>query len=255
MRAPCPLSSGQAFVTPLTDSPVGLLFCVVSPVREHGDVSAPTRPSAAGLFRLWGNVTALPALGNSAFFICFQCAILYKGRNVQDKEPWDSSDEAARRLTLAMFGTPEKVRIMAEMPKQAHNFTEAKEIISRIIDRPLVNNRGFTAYISKNSAKEILSGKAVGGSFEKNAHLLAVANIEKLFSNAIEPWNFELNPDKPNEGLKTMRRLYSPMFYDGRIVPVKLSVKEMKNKNEGSRLYSLRAIDIDLNKKFEVQVT
>jgi hypothetical protein len=173
---------------------------------------------------------------------------------VEGKEHWDSSDEKAKELKISDFGTIEKVREMVKMPKPAHTFTEARNILGSLIGNPLKSAGGLTATISKNSAKEILSGKAVKNSFERQAHLLATANVEKLFFNAIEPWNFELNPEKPNDGIRTIRRLYAPMLYNGKIVPVKLTVKELKNRNEGNRLYSLRAISVDL-KKIEVQVT
>ena len=163
------------------------------------------------------------------------------------KESWDSSDQKVRELTISMFGTTEEVGEMAIMPKAAHNFSEAKEILNELIGKPLTNKGGLVVFISKNAAKEILSGKTVGNSFDRDVHLLAVANVEKLFSNAVEPWDFDFNPEKSNDGLKAIRRLYSPMFYKDRVVVVKLTVKEIKNKNEGNRLYSLKAIDIDLN--------
>jgi hypothetical protein len=119
---------------------------------------------------------------------------------------------------------------------------EQKERWDSLIGNPLKSASGLTATISKNSVKEILSGKAVENSFERQAHMLAVANVDKLFSNAIEPWDFELNPEKSNEGMKAIRRLYAPMLYNDRIIPVKLTVKEIKNLNEGNRLYSLKAI-------------
>jgi len=164
------------------------------------------------------------------------------------KETWDSSDKKVQELTISMFGTAEEVMEMARMPIVVHNFSEAKIILNGLIGKPLANTGGLVVFISKNTAKEILSGKAVGNSFDREAHLLAVANVEKLFSNAVEPWAFDFNPEKSNEGLKAIRRLFSPMLYKDRIVVVKLTVKEIKNKNEGNRLYSLKAIDVDLNK-------
>jgi hypothetical protein len=38
------------------------------------------------------------------------------------------------------------------------------------------------------------------------------------------------------------------MYFNDRIVPVKITVKEMKNLKDGNRIYTLRAIDIDLDK-------
>jgi hypothetical protein len=176
-------------------------------------------------------------------------------RLVAGKEPWDSSDEKAKELKISDFGTPEEVREMAKMPKSAYSFSEVKEIFNGLIGKPLASKGGLVAFISRNSAKEILSGKAVENSFERPAHLLAAANVDRLFSNAVEPWKFGMNPEKANEGLNAIRRLYSPMLYGGRIIPVKLTVKEIKNRNAGNRIYSLKAIDIDLEKNIGAQVT
>ena len=159
-------------------------------------------------------------------------------------EPWNTSDLKAHELELSMYGTSEEVHEKAEMPRRASTFDEANKIMAGFINVPLVNPDGVTAFVSKNSAKEILSGKAVNTSFEKAAHLLAAVNVDKLFSNAVEPWAFGLNPEKSNEGLEALRRFYAPMSYNGRIIFVKITVKEMKNKNEGNRVYSLKAIDV-----------
>jgi hypothetical protein len=83
-------------------------------------------------------------------------------------------------------------------------------------------------------------------SYGKMAHFHVVANIDKLFFNAIEPWKFELNPNKNNTDLDMRRYLYAPCKYDDRIFPVKITVKEMKSELEGKRLYSVEAIDVCL---------
>ena len=87
---------------------------------------------------------------------------------------------------------------------------------------------------------------AVGKSFDLKAHLKAAANIEKLFANAIDKWNFELDPNKNNESLKDRKYLYSPMEHNGRIVPVKLTIKEYKDIWTKKRLFSIEAIDVGL---------
>jgi hypothetical protein len=93
-----------------------------------------------------------------------------------------------------------------------------------------------------------LSGKSVEDSFEKQAHLNAVTNLPKLFPNAIEPWEFGMNPGKSNDAINAIRRLYAPMYFKGRVIPVKITVKEMKNPKDGNRIYTLRAVDVDLEK-------
>jgi hypothetical protein len=193
---------------------------------------------------------------SNRFVLAFRYGtLLTGGGHLEEKERWDSSDEKAKELSLLMFGTPEEVREMAKMPKSANTFAGVKEILEDVIGKPLNSAEGLIAVISKKSAKKILSGKAVESSFEREAHLLAAANVERLFSNAVEPWAFGLNPEKSNLGLTAIRRLYSPMLYKGRVVPVKLTVKEMKNRNEGNRLYSLKAIDAALDKNIGAQVT
>jgi hypothetical protein len=39
------------------------------------------------------------------------------------------------------------------------------------------------------------------------------------------------------------------MFFIGRIVPIKFTIKELNNEQEGTRIYSLEAIDVNLDKK------
>jgi len=173
-------------------------------------------------------------------------------RRVAGKEKWDSSDEKARELTAAMFGTPEEVREMAKPVRTAQNYSEARVILYALCDQPLKSKSGLNATISKNAIKEMLSGKAERESFHKDAHLQAAVNIDKFFTNAIEPWKFELNPHKHNENLKEIHRLYAPMEFQDRIVPVKITVKEMINAKEGKRMYSIEAIDAKINKGMQV---
>jgi hypothetical protein len=132
------------------------------------------------------------------------------------------------------------------MPVTATTYAEARDILDRLVDKPLTGKSGFTATISGKSIKEMLSGKAVGKSIELKAHLKAAANVDKLYENAIEKWEFELDPNKNNEGLKARKYLYAPMEYNDIIIPVKLTIKEFKDERLGKRLYSVEAIDAGL---------
>jgi hypothetical protein len=159
------------------------------------------------------------------------------------------STEQAHELTLDMFGTLEEVREIAKTVEQAQTRDEARNILKNLIGKPLKSRAGIEATISNNSIEKILSGKASDKSYNAKAHFLAVANLEKLFSNAIEPFKFPLNPDKRNENYKEVRRMYAPMAFEGRIIPVKFTVMVMMNEIEGKRIYSLEAIDVDLERK------
>jgi hypothetical protein len=41
------------------------------------------------------------------------------------------------------------------------------------------------------------------------------------------------------------------MEYGERIIPIKITIKEMKNSKDGNRLYSVEALDVNLDKKIE----
>jgi len=151
---------------------------------------------------------------------------------------------------------------MARMPRAARNRREAEAILENIISDngtkdwtaiPLESKNGLTAYLRRKGISKITSGTQVKGVPEAMFYR-AVANIDKLYSNAIEPFSFELNPDADNDDLKEMHRLYSPMEYEGRIIPVKISVKEYKEprpskkhgKKPDNKLYAIEAVDFDI---------
>jgi hypothetical protein len=165
---------------------------------------------------------------------------------VEEKEHWDSSDEKAKELSLSMFGKPDEVREMAQMPRRAHSYAEVRAILEGMVDKPIISKSGLPAALSKKSIKKILGGEAVGKSFNLKVHLKAAANLDKLFTNAIERWMFVLDPNKNNDSLNDRKYLYAPMESDGRIVPVKFTVKEYKDIKTEKRLYSIAVIDAEI---------
>jgi len=166
------------------------------------------------------------------------------------EEPWDSSSEKAATLNIEDFGTPDEVREMAKPIRYAENRREATIILKEIVNQgPLTNKFGLTVTISSDSRGKILSSKALGTSYGQKAHFLAVANLDKLYHNSIEPWVYELNPNKNNDDLKARRYLYAPLEFDNRIIPVKITVKEYKDISLGKRLYSIETIDVELKTK------
>ena len=162
------------------------------------------------------------------------------------KEPWDSSDELARTLRAEDFGLPDQVRIIAHMNRQSETYAQALEILSSMVGHPMVSRSGLRAAISRKSIKKILSGTSVEDSHNYKAHILAAGNIDQLYTNAIQPWNFEMNPDKNNDGLVNVHRLFAPMEYEGIVNVVKITVKEMKNPNDGNRIYTIKTLDVFL---------
>jgi regulator of RNase E activity RraB len=161
----------------------------------------------------------------------------------------NDSTEQAHKLTLDMFGTSEEVQRMAIMELNAGTRKEARDILVKLVNKPLKSKAGVEATVSKKSIEKILSGKSADKSYNAKAHFLAAANIEKLFSNAVEPFKFAFIPHKRNENYQEVKRLYAPMAFENRIIPVKFTVMVMLNEKEGKRIYSIEAIDVDLEKK------
>jgi hypothetical protein len=158
-------------------------------------------------------------------------------------EAWDTSPKKAQELTLDQWGTPEEVAVLATPVRQARGRREATVILKEIAGHsPFTSKSGLTARLQRRSVGKLVSSVAVHSSFSPEAHYLAAANIDKYFSNAIEPWLFELNPNKNNEGLKARRYLFAPMEYKGRIVIIKFTVKEFHGAE--NKLYSIEALDI-----------
>jgi len=162
------------------------------------------------------------------------------------KEPWDSSDDFARTLRSEDFGLPDQVRVMAHMDRQPKTYDQAREVLFSLVGHPMVSRSGLCATLSKNSIEEILSGTSKNASYDLKAHLIAAGNIDKLYINAIELWDFEMNPNKNNDNLVSIHRLFAPMEYEGVINVVKITVKEMKNPNDGNRIYTIKALDVFL---------
>ena len=168
-------------------------------------------------------------------------------KKVLKKEPWDSSSEKAKELKISDFGTFEEVQEMVKMPRTAKSREEAVSILKQVAKNGNLRSKsGVVASLSGKSIDEIVSGQALHQSFNTMAHWQAAANLDKLFSNAIEPWKFMLSPHKNNENLKDRRYLYAPMEYCGCILPVKLTVKEYAQIGIGNHIYSIEAIDVGL---------
>jgi hypothetical protein len=164
-----------------------------------------------------------------------------------EKEPWDSSDEKATELTISDFGTPEEVWEMAKPVRSARNRQEATLILKEIVKKgPMTSRSGLVARFPGKSIGKIVSSEAVNASFNQEIHFLAAANIDKLYQNAIEPWKFDLNPNKNNNGLKERHYLYAPLEYKDKIAVVKLTVKEYMDMGISNKLYSIEAIEVSL---------
>jgi hypothetical protein len=166
------------------------------------------------------------------------------------RAPWDSSNKKAEELSISMFGMPEEVAEMAKPIRMVYSRKEAQDAIEAIITkngaekvsaRELTSKSGLSAYLRRSSIGKLVSAIQKKG-MSAEALWLAAANIDKLYANAIEPWKFEMNPNKDNDGLKDRYVLYSPLKYETSIIPVKITVNEYLDPKVPRKLYSIETI-------------
>ncbi|GHV38100.1 hypothetical protein AGMMS49546_07800 [Spirochaetia bacterium] len=183
----------------------------------------------------------------SAFFLDSFPNPCYHIRVPMKKEPYDSSTEKAKELKMEDFGTPDEVREIAKSIRTASTRQRAAEILKEISEKgALTNKRGLMATLSSDSRGKIVSSKALRTSSGQQVHFMAVANLDKLFYNAIEPWDFEMNPNKNNMDLNARRYLFAPLESDEKIIVVKITIKEYIDESLRKRIYSVEAVDTDL---------
>jgi len=162
-------------------------------------------------------------------------------------ESWNKSRKKVQELRPEQWGTFDEVKAMAAPLRYASNRKSAMGCLKEIaLYNPFISRSGLTARLSMRSLGKIVSHAAVINSYCPEVHYLAAANIDKLYSNAIEPWIFELNPNKENAGLKARRYLYAPMEYGDKIIVVKITVKEYADESLQNKLYAIEAVDMDL---------
>jgi hypothetical protein len=170
------------------------------------------------------------------------------------KEPWNSSTGKAKELKIENWGTPEEVYELARPIRIASTRQEAKNALETIISangtvkrtaRELKSKSGLSACLRRSSLGKLVSG-IQKKEMPKEALWLAVANIDRLYTNAIEIWKFEFDPNKNNDGLKDKHILYAPMGYKNCLVPVKFTVKEYLDPLASKKIYSIEVIDFKL---------
>ena len=165
------------------------------------------------------------------------------GEEINAMERWDSSREKAQELSLDQW-PPETLAMPMRYASDRRSAMECLREISKA--SPFTSLSGLPARLSRRSLGKLVSRAALANSYCEEAHYFAAANIDKLYTRSIEPWLFELNPNKDNTGLKARRYLYAPMEYGGKIAVVKITVKEYEDSDLENKLYSIEAIGVDL---------
>jgi len=97
--------------------------------------------------------------------------------------------------------------------------------------------------VSRNNLDKMLSKSAVNKSESPAIHAMAVANADRLFERAVYGWS---KPDRDEDiHFAGIHRFFAPMWVDGRMKLVKLTVKETVGEETANPLYTVEAVDFD----------
>ena len=145
----------------------------------------------------------------------------------------------------AIYGSASPAVQQATPERAATSLDEARAKAQAFIGKPLENRATkLKATVSKGTLRKMTSAKAVTKSTSGAYHALAVANVDKLFENAV------LDSSRPDtRGEKTIvaiHRFVAPMVAaDGEVLAVKLTVKETQGPNEPNPLYTVETLKIE----------
>ncbi|MBB6559573.1 N12 class adenine-specific DNA methylase [Acidovorax soli] len=134
--------------------------------------------------------------------------------------------------------------IASQPMREASTFAQAKAAVSEFQGKPLVNQQtGFVSRVSRNQLDKMLSNKAVAKSVSPAAHSMAVANVDHLFQSAILGWSKP--DDHGNKNYVAIHRFFAPMERDGKVLLVKLTVKETAISTDPNPLYTVEAVEFN----------
>lgn len=173
------------------------------------------------------------------------------GKRIKKNGKWvplQNTTTAAKKIDPAIWGSKEEVIAKAKPVRHADSYAKARECLREIANhsmiKPLESADGLKAELSIGKIKKFLSGVATRKSYDLKPHLEAAANADHLFRNSVEA--IDPQPDtKGNRNIKAFHYTYAPMEWEGRIIPVKFTVREYEDEKQKNKLYSIEAIDFD----------
>ncbi|MDR2172833.1 MAG: hypothetical protein LBE32_01290 [Burkholderiales bacterium] len=128
--------------------------------------------------------------------------------------------------------------------RTAANFKDAKDAALSFVNKPLTNRKsGMVATVSGNSIGKMLNTKAVGKSSSPETHARVVANLDVLFERAVLGWS---RPDKNSDiNIPAIHRFFTAVHTETGVHLVKLTVKEHLSGEQGNKIYSVEAVEIN----------
>ncbi len=168
------------------------------------------------------------------------------------KKEEDGEDSEIARVRSGESARLRDVRFAADAEngrafplRMEHTYPEVHEILRRMQGRELHNQEeNLSARISSTGVNKVLSNKArqksIANGFSDEQHLLAAANLDRLFENGVL---LETRPDKNNDpNIASIKRLAAPFYVDGDFAEAILTLKE--SVEHGNRVYSLELDEI-----------
>lgn len=121
---------------------------------------------------------------------------------------------------------------------------EAKSVVKSQVGTPFVNEMdGVTATVSNANLRKMTSASATKKSVSPAAHATAVANVGSLFTKSVRLWTKADRAGDPN--ILGIHRYVSLMVNEGAVYPVKLTVKEYAAREQGFKIYSVEAVEVE----------
>ena len=133
----------------------------------------------------------------------------------------------------------------AEMDRDAATVEQARAAATQFVGQPLENlATGMQAAVSRNTLGKMTSASAQQKSTSAADHALAVANADKLFTHAMLDRSHSDARGEPT--IAAIHRYVAPMRTSaGRLVAVKMTVKETTGPSEPNPLYSIETLEIE----------
>lgn len=142
------------------------------------------------------------------------------------------------------FGDWESVA-NATMPRHATTLDDAKSEAKSFVGTPIENRiTKLKATVSNGTLGKMASESAGKKSTSMADHSLAIANADKLFTNAVLDYSHADRNGEPT--ILSIHRYVAPMITErGDVVAVKMTVKETTSEKQPNPLYSIETLEIE----------
>ncbi|MDR3418508.1 MAG: hypothetical protein P4L83_20250 [Nevskia sp.] len=153
----------------------------------------------------------------------------YRGIEAYSRDALETAEQQAQQLSSVL--------------RDVTGSDLAKRAAASYLNQPSRNlETGVVATVSSGSLGKMLSTSAVRQSISPQAHMMAVANLDRLFPIALRKLTREDRGGNTNIG--AIHHFEVPMPFGQDILRVKILAKEMRIRSQGARLYTVSAVEI-----------